>query len=341
MTSNINDIMSASEKEYSAERLPLADAVPLSAPLSVHFSPTNLCNFRCFYCQHGNKEQHKRMRGTMNFSDFEKALSNILTIGVPKKIIFAGLGEPLLNGSITDMVGCASKKTSVAMLTNASLLNEEVSTKLINAGLDEIRISLQGLNDAQYEQVCGVKLDFERLIRQIRYFYEHRGKCKVNVKIIDRLLENERASAKYFDVFSEIADSVNIESLIPTNNLVSDTENGYEKTLKGGDAKERVVCPLPFYQIVVNYNGDIHAGCSDKNATFGCPVIGNAILGDMASIWNVGKHYDLCMSMLNGRKASVPECRICNDYKYQGSDKDTLDEKAEEICSRMGKRENL
>jgi MoaA/NifB/PqqE/SkfB family radical SAM enzyme len=275
------------------------------------------------------------MHGMMSFTDFQKALFNVCSIGTPKKIIFAGLGEPLINKSIVDMVSFASKKTSTVLLTNASLLNEAVSTKLISAGLNELRISLQGLSSAQYKKVCGVSIDFERLKHQIKYLYERKNQCKVSVKIIDKFLEDEESTNEYFRIFNPIADNVTVESLIPTNNLVFDGDEGYAKTLKGGEAEERIVCPLPFYQIVVNYNGDIHAGCSDKNGTFGCPVIGNALQDEMALIWNNGTHYDVCMKLLDGKRKSLTECRFCYDYKYQGSNKDNLDKSVKEIIGRM------
>jgi len=60
-----------------------------------------------------------------------------------------GQGEPLINKDIPVMVKMAKDAEiaeRVEIISNGSLLDKTMSDRLIEAGLDTLRISLQGLN---------------------------------------------------------------------------------------------------------------------------------------------------------------------------------------------------
>ena len=141
------------------ERKKLKDVIPLRTPYAVYFFPTNLCNFRCGYCAHsaGQKSCEKEYglkAEHMPFATFQRAVRQMGNFPDRFKVInLSGQGEPLLNPAIVDMVRYA-KEADVAkrieIITNASLLSHELSDALISAGLDCIRISLQGMTDEMY-----------------------------------------------------------------------------------------------------------------------------------------------------------------------------------------------
>lgn len=59
-----------------------------------------------------------------------------------ESIFFGGMGEPLVHSAIIDMVSqAAAKNLRVELLTNATLLDPEMSRRLIEAGLDMLWIS--------------------------------------------------------------------------------------------------------------------------------------------------------------------------------------------------------
>ncbi len=76
------------------------------------------------------------------------------------------------------------------------------------AGVDTIRISLQGLNSEMYKKMCGVKVRFEEFLENLHYLYEHRGNCKIRMKIADVALKDIPDGEKRFEeMFGDIADS--------------------------------------------------------------------------------------------------------------------------------------
>lgn len=72
-----------------------------------------------------------------------------------KLLVFAGLGEPLLHPQIAEMAAYAKKREvagTVRIITNASLLTHKMSDSLIEAGLDSLKISLQGVTEEAHHK---------------------------------------------------------------------------------------------------------------------------------------------------------------------------------------------
>lgn len=72
-----------------------------------------------------------------------------------EKLRLFKVGEPLLNKNVCEMIHYA-KSADVAekieITTNGSMLNPELNQKLIDAGLDILNISVNGINEAQYKK---------------------------------------------------------------------------------------------------------------------------------------------------------------------------------------------
>jgi len=80
--------------------------------------------------------------------------------------MFNGQGEPLINKDIPVMVKMAKDAEiaeRVEIISNGSLLDKTMSDRLIEAGLDTLRISLQGLNSKKYKDICGANINFDDL----------------------------------------------------------------------------------------------------------------------------------------------------------------------------------
>jgi radical SAM protein with 4Fe4S-binding SPASM domain len=260
--------------------------------------------------------------------------------GKLKLIAFTGLGEPLINTELPQIISYA-KKISAAdktvIITNGSLLTPELSDQLIDAGLDEMRVSMQGLNSAQYYETAGINIDFSELVAQIRYFYEHKKNCRLYVKIMDVMINNGDDEKRYYEMFSSISDETAIENLIPINAI--DSRGASDFSLKSGRAIESKSCPLPFYQPLLRENGDIYSCCNIQKGGWAGVKIGNLINDEFGNIWNSGRHKQLCEDLLNGKREHIPECSECFNYKYQGSSKDFLDGHEQEILARLNKGE--
>ena len=68
------------------------------------------------------------------------------------------------------------------MSTNASMLTEQKSTDLLEAGLDEMMLSIDSIDKDTYQQMR-VGLDFETVIQNIRTFFRVRDRIKADVVV--------------------------------------------------------------------------------------------------------------------------------------------------------------
>lgn len=328
---------------YDKQRAKLSDIIPISAPFTLFITPAQVCNFKCFYCtQHKSPEEKKRIGFVSQLLDYEiflKIAHQASEFPVPcKRVLLTGLGEPLMNPRIPEMVailrdlGVAEK---YEIFTNAYLLSHEMSDRLLDAGLTRLRISIQGLHAEKYEEVCGVKIDYDRLVDNIRYFYEHRGDCTVYIKIIDAGLDGKTDEDKFFSTFGDICDDIFIEHFVKAQPSMGDYEKkaDNEYTFYGEESKFREVCPYIFYTLQTDAVGNV----------FPCPPLGlplsfslgNVIDTTLLSIWNGEKLRNLQLGHLRKKRATIPVCGTCTQYMCFTPEEDNLDKDAEDLIQRI------
>lgn len=136
-------------------------------PFDVSIECSGTCNLRCKHCIFS--KYMKRGKGIINFKDFKKLVDK-LDVKSIELFNFAGYGEPLINPEIAkcvNYVGLKNKKINKYLVTNAVLLNKEMSKQLIKAGLDEIYISFDGATKKTYEKIRRGSI-FELVLGNIR-----------------------------------------------------------------------------------------------------------------------------------------------------------------------------
>lgn len=145
----------------------------LTLPKSLYLETTNRCNLRCKGCilYRGNWEQ-----------DHDMSLQDLamITDQLPglERAVLHGIGEPLLNNELSEMIRHLKKRNVCVLLnSNGILLDEKWQTDLMDAGLDELRISLDAAspkgyymirNSDKFDQVIGNLRSMGRLQRDYR-----------------------------------------------------------------------------------------------------------------------------------------------------------------------------
>jgi len=337
------------EPGYDNNRQKLADIVPLEAPFTMFISPTQVCNFKCFYCTHGlsreAKEKIKFKQTHMGEKLFESVLEQAQEFeGKIKRVVFTGLGEPLANPKIADMIkrlSDAKVAGGYEIITNGYLLTHEMSDRLLTAGLTFLRVSLQGLTAKRYEETAGVVIDYGRLVDNIRYFYERKGNCKLYVKIMDECFDEGETEEDFYKIFGDICDTIYIEHLVnaqPSMDGQYGDKLNEGMTFYGDRAEEREVCPYMFYSLQIDAVGNV----------FPCPPLGlpeEFSLGNLSditlkAIWSSEKLYRLYLLQLTGHKKEIPVCFHCENYKCFTPKEDNLDNDKEAILKRLEERKH-
>ena len=303
------------------KRTKLEEVIPLSTPFVVFIDPADICNFQCKFCPTGNRALIKKLRrpsGLMNFDLFKKIIDDICTFDKPLKCLrLYKDGEPLLNPKLPDMIRYAKEKgcaLEIDTTTNGSLLSPQKNLDLINAGLDRINISVEGVSENKYREFSGYPIDFRQFVDNIRHFYENRQNCKVCIKICGDILTDEEKNS-FLAIFGDIADRIFIEHVAPCWPNFEMTEVSPNTTcgIYGQEIREVQVCPYIFYSLAVNSDATVSLCFLDWSREL---IIGDAKNESIREIWNgslLFAHRKAHLSMM--RKESLI-CASCGQLAY-------------------------
>ena len=135
-------------------------------PLSkLYIEPTTQCNLQCRTCIRNSWDEPI---GSMDMAVYRKLLSDLKDFKTLNTIAFWGYGEPLAHPEIVNMVAEAHEiglKTEV--ITNGHLIDKDKAKGFIQAGLDTLVVSVDGTNQASYEDVR-IGGDLSRVEENIR-----------------------------------------------------------------------------------------------------------------------------------------------------------------------------
>lgn len=334
--------MKAKIGAYPKDRQELHKILPLETPLAIDFHLTHICNFKCNFCVHstgianiGGKPFKKE---AMDWDLFELFVEQCKAFPDKiKTISLAGLGEPLTHPRIADMVKLLKQSDKfgiVQIISNASLLTPQLGQALVDAGLDRLKISLQGLNDNTYYRVTGVKQSFNKIYENIKYFSQIKGKTQLYVKIGDISLE-EGEESKFYELFGDICDSVGVEHIYDmweTNDVdVSAVVKPTTKNCWGYEQREIRTCRHRFTTMDVLPDGTfVLSGCHRR---FGFEK--NIREASIKEQWNSDAANKLRISMLKNGRAVDPVCRKCQFVTMNWHPIDLLEGHEEEILQRM------
>lgn len=311
----------------------LADVVPLSAPYNVTISTGNICDFHCNYCIAKDIIKNERERPHLtSLDEFQIIISQLKEFEEPvRTICFVSTGETILNRNLPEMIRQIKQEKvaeKVKITTNANMLTPEYSDQLIDAGLDILKVSLQGLSDEDYERTChpSANFSFERLKKQIQYFYSHRENCKVYLKIIDVALRAGEEQT-FYDMFGSMADNIFIERCLDKNDM-NDRVNKYQNILNKCD-----ICPTPFYYMGIDVWGNVFPCCASNMTEKTEAALGNIHRTSLKNLWQ-NSFKELQISLLRKQLTSESECYNCKSFRAIEKEINILDGRENEIFLR-------
>lgn len=334
--------MKAQIGAWEKDRQNLHAILPLETPLLLEFHPTHFCNFRCNYCIQSSEQAFAGgkpfQREHMSWDLFELLVQQLEDFpGEIKMVSCAGMGEPLLHPRIADMVRRfkeSGKIKKVQIITNASLLTRELAHKLIDAGLDQLKVSLQGISTEMYQKIAKSPVPWETVYENIQYFSKIRGTCKLSVKIGDTALQM-REDETFHQLFGEICDAVGIEHIYNMWNVngvnVEDNLKTSQQTVWGLEPREIRFCRQRFTTFDILPDGTFCLGGCHRRFGFEH----NIREVPVAQQWlSQGANEVRRNMLLHGREAD-PLCRICEGGSQNWHPEDLLEGHEDEILARM------
>jgi len=154
-------------------------AAPARPPICLYLETTNRCNLLCTTCPRTYEELEPP--ADMSWELFTKIVDQLPDV---ERAVLHGVGEPMLVKNLPKMVRYLKDRGAYVLFnTNGTVLNEKNGRALIEAGLDELRVSLDAASAKSYRAIRG-KDYFGRILRNVRAFrnlQEREGKDRPRV----------------------------------------------------------------------------------------------------------------------------------------------------------------
>jgi MoaA/NifB/PqqE/SkfB family radical SAM enzyme len=144
LTPGVKITLEENEHSFSVAR-------PITSLKRVYVEVTNQCNLNCATCMRNVWDVEF---GRMSLERFERILDGVMAFSPKPEIFLGGYGEPLTNPHCMAMVEMAkSRDLKVSLITNGTLLSEEISYQLVGLKLDMLWVSLDGASAECYADV--------------------------------------------------------------------------------------------------------------------------------------------------------------------------------------------
>ena len=293
--------LSDEELEALLESLPEEKPITRLYHPEVRYEPTDHCNATCIMCPR-DKHEHGREHGIMDQAKYEKSVDEVVSLGA-ERIVLVGFGEPLLDKRLEDKMAYAkSKGMSTYIITNGSVLTGLRARRIIEAGLDEMRVSFYGMHRESYNAVMQ-GLEYEKTRQGLLSFLALRDEMKSPMKVQLSYLvlpENEADTQAFKEYWEPRVDAIEIWK--PHN--FGD----------GRDYRERADCKTSCGRpdngpLQIQWNGEIIPCCYDYNNQI---VLGNAFEQPVLEILNSPKYRLLRYAHRQGKFSMFPYCDQCD-----------------------------
>jgi len=277
-------------------------------PIHLDIELSGRCNLKCENCFQNNLI--KMPLGFMNFGLYKK----IIDEGASKGLCSVKLqvrGESFLHPNIFDAIQYAKEKgiLDIQITTNATMLNEAFSTKIINSSLDGIIFSVDNQHRKSFDSQLSELKNYSSVEKSIKTFLvirEALGSKKPWVRLQTSIEETDLSSIE--------RNRDHIKTKFPQADLIAinriqnykDDEDTYPEIQKN---YRLLPCCFLMQRMAIYWNGDITTCCMDYNNRF---QVGNVKDNSIQKIWLSQKMQKFRNLHLKGGRVHMSICKHCN-----------------------------
>ena len=281
-----------------------------SFPLHLDIESTRKCNLLCPMCPRTIKIKRgeKLEEDDVDFDLAKRVIDEGAANGL-YSVKFNYLGEPLMNRRLPELIKHAKDRgvTDVMFNTNAALLTEDMSRRLIKAGLDKLFISFDSPDRKSYEKIR-VGTRFDHVLNNVKRFVEIRNSMSGYSPILRVSMvvmkENVGQVLGYIKLWRDVVDLVGFADYLNPQGM--DKED--RRAIKIKKHKD-FVCSMLYQRLFVHYNGKIGLCCTDYDAEMD---LGNAKEVSIKDVWLGEKMRKIRKLHTTGNYKKIPLCSRCH-----------------------------
>lgn len=307
----------ADQQTHAARLAGVLDSVRNRSLRTLVVEPSASCNLKCTFCDlhSGRTPGVDAFKGVMTPELFERLLAQVQASGFRLKLLqYIGHGEPLMNRHLASFVRqaraagiCDSQK----IISNGTLLTRERLEELVDSGIECVEVSLDVADPCRYRAIKGAD----------RYEAVHRNLCAAI---------EFAAKADRFDLIIKTAtphpdgtygvEAGDVEGVLRTFGEIAASSPRvsirgvplvtFSDAMAARGQEYRSSCEIPFYMLMVLFDGQVVACCSDALRQLPVGDINTQELRDIVAGAPL-RHIRLCH--LDKRQEEIPLCLYCSN----------------------------
>ena len=180
----------------------------------VSIDTTSVCNIRCTICSLDDSYTPKRV---MPMALFERLGPAFATL---EHVAFSSSAEPLLHARLEEMIRFAKERSSgrivTSLTTNATLLDQSRARTLIEAGLDALEVSLDGVSASTFERIR-LGASFNQVMANVRSFVDTKRGMGSNSPSLSIRFTTHADNAQELPALLEVAARHEIRHVVVNN----------------------------------------------------------------------------------------------------------------------------
>ena len=307
-----------------AKRTGLPHMHRLAMPSSISIEPTTSCNLRCPECPSGLRS-FSRPTGMLDVNKAKTWIHELAPWLTYVNLYFQG--EPLLHPELATLVErCTESNLYTSTSTNAHHLSQARCQELIDAGLNRLIISIDGLTQESYSAYrIGGHLD--KVMEGTSTMLEAKKKTRSGPHLVWQFLvvgTNEHELPELF----KAAERCGVHEVVVKTAQIDNPEDGhplltenpkhrrYDRDSRTGKWRLRNsledACWRMWQGTVMTWDGRVVPCCFDKDAHH---VLGSLEEQSMKQIWH-GDSYRLFRQTLFQHRSGIPMCTNCSEGSH-------------------------
>ena len=244
----------------------------MTALQRVEINPVELCNRSCVFCPRNDKSVYPNRNLHMSATTMRNISDGLNQINYSGRLTFSGFGEPMLHENIFELIRISKQIETierVQLITNGDKLSRSLIEQLYDNGVDRLEINM-------YDGP-GQQQKFEQMLQDVsadRYYLRHHYKAP---------------EQNYGLILNNRAGSVDVGERIKSPVMSR--------------------CNLPFYKLMIDWNGDVLLCCQDWKRVSDIKLNVNHMT--IQEIW-LNEQFEKYRERLSNNDRKLKPCNTCN-----------------------------
>lgn len=267
------------------------------------------CNGRCIFCPNEEVLKSDLEHGRMPLEMFRKIVDDLAKTP-PRRIGMYMQNEPLLDKRLPELTKYVTDRipgTKTQVITNGTYLSEKVGEALLDAGLKQLKCSLQSLDPETNREIMGYDsrkviencIAFQKLIKKKKSKIDFRVSMVVTNKNVDEIPKTRKFWARH-------GVRLVTSALENRGGNIADAAQ-----LNVGEMRSMGNCVRPSRDMMVLFNGDVPLCCVDWHRTY---KLGNVYTQSVQDVWHAAPVTQVRDALYEEDTSKMPGiCRNCTE----------------------------